>query len=287
LFRHHTEQQLANTCLEKRVFFRLISGLHSSINVHLAAKYLHGGVTPINNQLDHWGPNTEQFKARFDPERTNGLGPQWLKNIYFIYLVELRALEKAAPYLLSKPALFYTGGGGSSELAAETGSTQDEEDKDLILAVSDLLVTIKSFKSHFDERALFRGDEAKQLREQFQSKFRNITRIMDCVGCDKCRLWGKVQTLGLGTALKILFNNNDEERFQLSRSEIVALFNGFARLSNSIAEIENFREILERERQIVNQQPNGANNLFGSINHNNNNKNNDSQERPGDRKSEL
>ena len=28
---------------------------------------------------------------------------------------------------------------------------------------------------------------------------------MDCVGCDKCRLWGKVQTTGLATALKVLF----------------------------------------------------------------------------------
>lgn len=28
---------------------------------------------------------------------------------------------------------------------------------------------------------------------------------MDCVGCEKCRLWGKLQVLGLGTALKILF----------------------------------------------------------------------------------
>lgn len=31
---------------------------------------------------------------------------------------------------------------------------------------------------------------------------------MDCVGCDKCRLWGKLQTQGLGTALKILFSEN-------------------------------------------------------------------------------
>ena len=26
---------------------------------------------------------------------------------------------------------------------------------------------------------------------------------MDCVGCDKCRLWGKVQTTGVAAALKI------------------------------------------------------------------------------------
>ena len=46
-----------------------------------------------------WGPNIHEFKRRFDPETTNGEGPQWLKNLYFTYLVELRALVKAAPYL--------------------------------------------------------------------------------------------------------------------------------------------------------------------------------------------
>ena len=70
-------------------------------------------------------------------------------------------------------------------------------------------------------------------------KFKNITRIMDCVGCDKCRLWGKLQTLALGTSLKILFSGRNEgldtdldakaSNFQLTRAEIVALFNGFAR----------------------------------------------------------
>ena len=50
------------------------------------------------------------------------------------------------------------------------------------------------------------GDDFVQvLKEEFKSHFRNVTRIMDCVGCDKCRLWGKVQTTGIATALKILF----------------------------------------------------------------------------------
>ena len=30
-------------------------------------------------------------------------------------------------------------------------------------------------------------------QEDFKLHFRNISRIMDCVGCDKCRLWGKLQ----------------------------------------------------------------------------------------------
>lgn len=34
---------------------------------------------------------------------------------------------------------------------------------------------------------------------------------MDCVGCEKCRLWGKLQVLGLGTALKILFSVDSQD----------------------------------------------------------------------------
>ena len=48
------------------------------------------------------------------------------------------------------------------------------------------------FPDHFDESKLFQG-EASELKEEFRLKFLNISRIMDCVGCDKCKLWGKVQ----------------------------------------------------------------------------------------------
>lgn len=54
-----------------------------------------------------WGPNVKEFKRRFSPEYTEGEGPHWLKNLYFIYLLELRAIVKAAPYFESEP--FYTG----------------------------------------------------------------------------------------------------------------------------------------------------------------------------------
>lgn len=80
---------------------------------------------------------------------------------------------------------------------------------------------------------------------------------MDCVGCDKCRLWGKLQTQALGTALKILFsgkkfgygstiNAESKNTFKLSRAEIVALFNGFGRIATSISEIEKFRMISKK-----------------------------------------
>ena len=54
---------------------------------------------PLGIRPPSWGPNLGEFQRRFDPETTNGDGPQRLMNLYFTYLVELRALVKVAPYL--------------------------------------------------------------------------------------------------------------------------------------------------------------------------------------------
>ncbi|XP_069937023.1 ero1-like protein isoform X3 [Cherax quadricarinatus] len=192
-----------------------------------------------------WGHNVEEFQRRFDPELTGGEGPLRLKNLYFVYLLELRALAKAAPYLESLE--FYTG--------------NEEIDSDVRKAVEDLLAVIQSFPEHFREETMFTGGlQATKLKEEFREHFRNISRIMDCVGCDKCRLWGKLQVTGLGTALKILFSGNFDQpldqqlnlsavkqtKFQLSRGEIVSLFNAFGRLSRSIMELDNFRQEILR-----------------------------------------
>ncbi len=48
----------------------------------------------------------------------------------------------------------------------------------------------------FDEGQLWKGDNAQHLQEQLRSGFHDITRVMDCVGCEKCKLWGKLQLLG-------------------------------------------------------------------------------------------
>ncbi|XP_013106797.1 ero1-like protein [Stomoxys calcitrans] len=239
------QMDLHKMCLEQRAFYRIISGLHTSINIHLCSKYLLSETKDFLAPQGIWGPNVEEFKRRFSPETTNGEGPHWLRNLYFIYLVELRALSKAAPYLRRED--YYTG--------------IVEEDQETKMAINDLLSVIESFPNHFDENALFsHSPQGIRFKYEFKEKFRNISRIMDCVGCDKCKLWGKLQTQGLGTALKILYSEKlniatesglwdkphieADPIFRLKRSEIVALFNAFGRLSNSIFEMENFRKSL-------------------------------------------
>ena len=69
---------------------------------------------------------------------------------------------------------------------------------------------------------------------------------MNCVACDKCKLWGKVQTHGLGTAFKILLTENIETLY-LHRHEIITLVNAFTRLSTSIYFLEEFNKLLKQD----------------------------------------
>jgi len=49
------------------------------------------------------------------------------------------------------------------------------------------------------------------VAHEFCEHFKNITsNIMDCVACEKCKVWGKIQIHGLGTAFKVLTTNVEQ-----------------------------------------------------------------------------
>ncbi|KAL7075008.1 hypothetical protein ACQ4LE_005559 [Meloidogyne hapla] len=236
-------------CLEKRVFYRLISGLHSAITVSIAANNFKPA--PVGFGEGTWFRNTQMFTDRFGTKWSKE-GPERLKNIYFTFMLELRALVKAGPYI-QQSKIFYTG--------------NENEDIETRQALEDLFGILKEFPEQFDETQLFSNlheSNARLLREEFRRHFWNISRIMDCVDCDKCRLWGKVQTHGMGIALKILFADlprngastktiedkkmdNISIPFTLTRNDVVALFQSLGRYSSSIWEIEEFRKEYDEE----------------------------------------
>lgn len=76
-----------DVCVEKRVFYRLISGLHTSISTHLTYDHL------IDPEFNIWGPNYEWFY------NSVGRHPARLKNLYFTYLFLLRSVTKIMPNL--------------------------------------------------------------------------------------------------------------------------------------------------------------------------------------------
>lgn len=71
-----------------------------------------------------WGPNLHEFRQRFDPAETKGEGTRRLKNLYFLYLIELRALSKVSPYFERSFINLYTG-----------NSEEDSSTKELLLRV--------------------------------------------------------------------------------------------------------------------------------------------------------
>ncbi|KAI7737085.1 hypothetical protein M8C21_027315 [Ambrosia artemisiifolia] len=173
------------TCPEKKVLFKLISGLHSSISSHIAADYL------LDETTNKWGSNLNLMRDRVLKHRDR------VENLYFTFLFVLRAVTKAAAYLDQAE---YDSGNHMEDLRAQFLIRQLVHDSKLQDACA----------LPFDEAELWQGQGGPMLRQQIQNQFRNISALMDCVGCEKCRLWGKLQVLGLGTSLQILFSVNDQ-----------------------------------------------------------------------------
>ncbi|KAI0007636.1 endoplasmic oxidoreductin [Xylariaceae sp. FL0662B] len=215
-----TGLEYEDECLEKRVFYRVVSGMHASISTHLCWDFL-------NQTTGEWQPNLKCYMDRLHTH------PDRISNVYFNYALLTRAIAKIGPHL--QDYTFCTG-----------EPDQDAATKAKVLAVTEGAASVPQI---FDENLMFKNGEGPSLKEDFRNRFRNVSRIMDCVGCDKCRLWGKVQTAGYGTALKILFefDNNSPEVPQLKRTELVALFNTYARLSSSMNALVGFRAMAEAE----------------------------------------
>jgi hypothetical protein len=88
--------------------FCTVSGLQSSINVHIVSQYrLEIPGLSLGPFFGGFGRNTSEFLRRFHPDMTDGQGPVWLKNLYLIYLLELKAIVKMVLLLRDYP--FYTG----------------------------------------------------------------------------------------------------------------------------------------------------------------------------------
>lgn len=212
-------------CQERRVLYKLISGLHSSISVHIAAEYL------LDEAKNLWGRNVELMYDRVlrYPDR--------VKNLYFTFMFVLRAVTKAANYLEQAE---YDTGNLEADLKAQSLMRQLLYNPKLQAACP----------LPFDEAKLWQGQSGPELKQEIQKNFRNISAVMDCVGCEKCRLWGKLQVLGLGTALKILFSVDSKTHpytpLQLQRNEVIALVNLLHRLSESVKLVHEIGPSVEK-----------------------------------------
>jgi len=77
-------------CFEEKIFYNLISGLHSSISLHICGDY-------FDMETETWSRNLTCSTDRFIkfPER--------IDNLYFVWSVMVRAVSKLTPYLENYP----------------------------------------------------------------------------------------------------------------------------------------------------------------------------------------
>merc|ERR1711933_339428 len=100
----------------------------------------------------------------------------------------------------------------------------------------------------------------RSKRTELQKRFQQLQQIIQCVGCDRCKLWGTLQTLGIGTALRVLFGGDDngdtDSSLHLSRQEAVALVHTLERFSTSLLYAREFRHEKEKETLVVRRKNN-------------------------------
>eukprot|EP00191_Tetraselmis_sp_GSL018_P008154 CAMPEP_0177609656 /NCGR_PEP_ID=MMETSP0419_2-20121207/19234_1 /TAXON_ID=582737 /ORGANISM="Tetraselmis sp., Strain GSL018" /LENGTH=490 /DNA_ID=CAMNT_0019104653 /DNA_START=248 /DNA_END=1720 /DNA_ORIENTATION=- len=199
-------------CQESRVFYKLVSGVHTSITTHTMPAHL--------------------LKHR--------LGPEWAKpfvdNLLFSYLFTLRAVMKAGPLL--------------KQMTYDTGNpAEDAETQRLMRSLVDSPRLQIACPVPFDEGRMWRGEGSEKKKEELRLQLHNVTRAMDCVGCDKCKMWAKLRMLGVAAAFKILFSVEDckgegkSNELVLERNEVIALINLLAQFSSSIEAVRTMHEV--------------------------------------------
>ena len=214
-------ERVSPQCKEHQVFYELVSGLHTSISVHLCAtrpKATNAVARAADHVIALDAPDCEDLQKRVLSQQHR------LRNLYTTYLFVARALTRAAGTFLAVDDADVSHGGvyfGDQALLADLQEFFNE----------------RLLCSHtFNESKLLQGPAAAELVSEMKRKVRNITTLMDCVSCEKCRLWGKLQTIGLATALKAVVSPPDTT-LRLSRAERVALVNLFRQLTFSVAAV--------------------------------------------------
>lgn len=216
-------------CYEERVLYRLLSGWHASTTISIAKHFY----PPGTKKKGVWAPNPDKYMEAL------GRHPDRVKNLHFSFVVLLRSVKKAAPLLRS-----YGFSTGDAESDIKTKSLVQR------LLDSQVLSLCSPLFDAFDETALFQHgpEQRSQLKRQFKSVFRNITDLVDCVECQKCRLHAKVFSQGLGTALKILLTPPVHILATTSRDEMVALVHTLWKLSEAMEDAKELAQMYEKEQ---------------------------------------
>ncbi|CAI2366328.1 unnamed protein product [Moneuplotes crassus] len=183
---------------------RIFSGLHASIGMHISQYY-----APFRSD-DHY-PNHTDFNRRV------GFHKERLSNMFHLYHFILSAYNRLRLDMTANKFDY---------------APQNQTENDLVKKAMnkfDSVFTSTKFVA-FPEELL--GEDRQEFFEAQTELFNSISKYIDCITCERCKLHAKLQLSGLSAALKIMYPQTNLE--ELSRNEIVGFFNLIRKVSNSI-----------------------------------------------------
>ena len=207
---------LSRSCGGDNFLFKVISGMHTSVSSHLSEYFI-----DFKRPDDNARPNELMYHQKV------GAFPDRLGNLAFAVQTLVRAYVRYIDLV--------------DKFAVDTGDFgEDMKTKQLLQKLSDLLSHVKDVA--FRQEGIFGQKVAIAVQKKaYLQYFRNITQIMDCVDCVKCKVYGKMQILGIGVALRIMLK---ESGVALTRNELVAFINTMNKWTESLEIVERMKSRL-------------------------------------------
>mmetsp|Transcript_7555 Transcript_7555/g.9880 ORF Transcript_7555/g.9880 Transcript_7555/m.9880 type:complete len:425 (-) Transcript_7555:144-1418(-) len=205
----------------KADFNKAVSGLHSMIS----AQIIRGIQEKIDmneefSETEVWTDPRVEFERRLS---SNGEVPLARENLYFLYMLLLSAVAKSRDRLLEDCNSGRIEAGAAEDLKSVYDSALLLDD-----AVPAISAAAKKLKMHATKDSGCLWEARMRTRE--------LIRIMNCVQCNKCRLHGKISTMGLSTALQILLGKEGEgcDPKRINRVELSTLMTTLHKTARAI-----------------------------------------------------
>lgn len=204
--------QFNQLCKEDKVFYRIFDGWLSNTNMQIGMNY-------HNRETNLTYMNVSMITSKLLTKKDK------VDHLFFLYSFMIKAMNKAELLLKN----FEYNSGNNTEDTITMNIIDD------IFKGDELSDLENSFKETTRECENFmRSNKISNLI----SRFRNISSIIDCVSCGKCRMQAKLDIFGISTMFKIMFTNDNELKERTSRNELVAFVNLFNKLSKTISQIK-------------------------------------------------
>ena len=216
-------ESYSSLCVEDKIFSKIFTGWLVNTNFQIGCNFRNRNT---NESYVNVSCVTNKFLYHKDK----------IDYLFFLYSLMLKAANKAVPFLLQYD---YSSG----------NRTEDEMTLKLIKEIfryelENMDIIEEAFQ---DTYVYFENFISSNRLPELIMRFRNISSIIDCVTCSKCRMHAKLEVFGIATMLKIMFASSTEElKKSMSRNELVSFINLFAKLCKSVSNVEEIDKRIQR-----------------------------------------